>query len=99
MDAETISMFFMAGVFVGAIAVRAVGRSPTRRNYVLLRMHDGDRVKKPVEWFGSRAYAAPYLPDTRCLLLPGGKVDGKSYVCGWEPCDERMSEHYRLPQA
>jgi hypothetical protein len=61
---------------------------------VLLRMHDGDYLLKPVEWHCGTPFAAPYLPHTRCQLLPQGKLIGQSYVHSWMPASPAMHEFF-----
>jgi len=53
--------------------------------YVILRHHDGEHQLKEVDLLGDHWFAAPYLPKTRCRLLPDLSVDGPSYVIGWYP--------------
>lgn len=56
------------------------------RVYVFLVTHRGDRMIKRAYRLGGHWWANPYLPETRCKLLPGGKAEGQSYIVGWEPC-------------
>lgn len=53
-------------------------------------MVDHDRMLRRAERLGHDWYAAPYLPETRCRLLPGGKIEGQSYVTGWRPVTPGM---------
>ena len=66
-----------------------------KTDYVLLRMHDGAHEKKPVEWICGRPFAAPFLPSTRCELLPFGKLIGQSYVDGWLPASDNMLHFFK----
>lgn len=61
-------------------------------DYVVLRIWDGDHLVKRVHWIGGRPFAAPYLSNTRGVLLPGGKFDGASFVHGWLPATARMND-------
>ena len=65
-----------------------------RADYVLLRLHNGNHKHKPVEWFCGKPFAAPYLPETRCELLPGGGVIGSSYISAWLPASEGMERWF-----
>jgi hypothetical protein len=47
---------------------------------------------------GGKWYAHPYLPHTRCELLPGGKTEGQSYISGWKPITPSMFQHYEYGQ-
>jgi hypothetical protein len=55
------------------------------RQYVLLVHHDRKKRVCRAYVLGGAVYAHPYLPETRCKLLPGGKVEGECYIHGWEP--------------
>lgn len=71
-----------------------------RTDYVLLRFHDGKHVRRPVEWFCGKPFSAPYLPETRCELLPGGGVIGGCYIEAWHPATEDMQEWFlKTPNA
>lgn len=61
---------------------------------VLLRMVGNRYLLTPVEWFCDVPFAAPYLPETRCELLPGGKVIGDIYIDGWRPATPRMDAFF-----
>jgi hypothetical protein len=63
-------------------------------DYVLLHMNDDDYRRKRVEWFCGVPYASPYLPETRCKLLPGGKLVGQCYVRDWEPASDAMQTYF-----
>ena len=65
-----------------------------RTDYVLLRLHDGHHMRKPVTWYCGRPYAAPYLPETSCELLPGGKVIGGCCISAWRPASEDMERWF-----
>ena len=56
-----------------------------RFEYVVLVLFNGERMIRRVYKIGNTLYAHPYLPHTRCQILPGGKVVGKIYIDGWEP--------------
>ncbi len=73
---------------------RLAAKLLTKPDMVLLRMYDGRHLLKPVTWFCDIPFAAPYLPPTRCELLPGGKLIGAEYVIGWLPASECMREFY-----
>lgn len=62
--------------------------------YVLLINHEGKFYKRKVEWLAGLPYAAPYLPDTRCLLLPQGKIKGVIFIMGWLPASNNMLTYY-----
>ncbi len=66
----------------------------SEKDRVLLRMHDNEHLLRPVTWYAGIPFAAPYLPHTRCELLPGGKVIGDCYIKGWRPASERMAAFY-----
>ena len=46
-----------------------------------------------VEWFVGVPYAMR-RGDIFCKLLPGGKVEGPTYVSGWAPATEDLAEFY-----
>lgn len=66
-----------------------------KADYVLLRMHGGDYLVRKVEWFCGVPYAAPYLPSTRCKLLPQGKIVGRCFVIGWEPASALTAAYFK----
>jgi hypothetical protein len=71
------------------------GRKPVEPvDHVVLRMNDNEHLLKQVTWHGSIPFAAPYLPQTACELLPGGKVIGPCYVKAWRPATPRMSDFH-----
>jgi len=65
-----------------------------KRDYVLLQLFDGRYLKRRVKWYCGVPFAAPYLPETRCRLLKGGKVRGQSYITGWLPASKSMEPLY-----
>lgn len=65
--------------------------------YVVLKFHDGCMTVKPVHFILNQPYAIPYLSDTRCKLLEGGKAIGPCYVHGWEPATPDMQHYYSPP--
>lgn len=52
--------------------------------YVLLRCGRRTCVRRAYTLAGD-IYADPYLSNTRVVLLPGGRVEGNTYVVWWKP--------------
>ena len=61
------------------------------RDYVRLSIVTGRQILCPVRWQDGIPFAAPYLPETECQLLPGGKVKGDSYIKGWTPVTPKVT--------
>jgi len=64
------------------------------RDYVVLRNHEGKHSIRPVRWECGVPFAAPYLPDTACHLMPGGGLRGPSYMRAWLPASPRMQRYF-----
>ena len=64
--------------------------------YVLLKFFDNQYCLRRAYYLGERLYANPYLPRTRCRLLPGGKTDGVLYIKSWLPVTRKMEEHWTI---
>lgn len=71
-------------------------KKPAPYDYVLLVKRNGDRPMKRVEWLADTPYARTHdmLEETRCRLLPGGKLVGQCFVSGWEPASSRMRAYF-----
>ncbi len=65
-----------------------------KKDKVFLVMHDGKHPEAEVEWIEGVPYAASYLPETRCLLLPNGEVLGLSFIYGWFPATPAMTKYH-----
>lgn len=64
--------------------------------YVLLSTaNEHKRVCKAYQ-LGNKFYAHPYVPHTRGELLPGGKVNGPSYVSSWDPITPETFKLYNM---
>jgi len=68
-------------------------------DYVILHLCTGDNYIRRVEWLAGSPYAAPYCSETRCELLPQGKIVGQSYVKRWMPITDRMLQYNVMPLA
>lgn len=64
------------------------------KSYVYLQMHDGKHKKVRAYKEGFFWYAAPYLPDTTCKLLPKGELIGACYVDSWQPATDDTIVYY-----
>ena len=66
------------------------------REYVALQTHNGNtRVRHAYRLGVGGMWSHPYLPDTKCQLLPNGEIGvGPSYVKGWIPVTHKMQEFY-----
>ncbi len=62
------------------------------RDYVVLRMHDKRHRVRRVSWLCERPFAAPYLPETNCQLLPFGSLIGPCYVESWLPVTPKTQQ-------
>lgn len=65
------------------------------REYVILVHHDNSMPVKHAYQLGGDWYAHPYLPDTRCKLLPNGDIEGQSYIKAWKPVTSKMFELFK----
>lgn len=69
------------------------------RQYVLLVDHDGTFTVCHAYPMGSAVFARRYwvLSETACELLPGGGINGRSYVTAWRPLTSRTFELFDAP--
>lgn len=67
------------------------------RDYVVLRCHDGHHLVRSVRWECDAPFAASYGPETKALLMPGGRLEGRSYLHGWLPASPRMKRYFAQP--
>lgn len=65
------------------------------REYVVLNSYDGMHYVRRAYRLGSSWFAHPYLPETRARLHPGGRLDGRCYLTGWEPITDGIRRFYQ----
>ena len=73
--------------------IKRIFNNPNEGKVILVHF-DGKRRDCTATFKGLGWYAAPYLQETQCLLLPAGKLRGQSYIDSWEPISENMIKFY-----
>lgn len=81
------------GIFMWLVRPQLAAAGATAAQ-VLLVMAEGE-PKLRHAWFTSgKAYAAPYLRESTCELLPAGRIVGPPYVIAWRPVTPAMQKHF-----